>query len=78
MLWSRKLIKPIELKDGRVLDRLIEARNLYVELPERSRNSPHWQNAAGAIMAAATSQDTGDVAYATARLLLAVRAEGLR
>jgi hypothetical protein len=46
LTWSRKFAEPIELKDGRVVATLSDARALLLMLPERYQLRAHWQYAA--------------------------------
>jgi hypothetical protein len=53
MTWSRKLIPPLVLKDGCVLETLSDARDMIVGLPEGRQRAPHWQHAAELLLYAA-------------------------
>jgi hypothetical protein len=53
MVWSRKLIPPLVLKDGRVLETLSDARDMILGLPEGRRGEPYWRHAADLLRYAA-------------------------
>jgi hypothetical protein len=53
MTWSRKLIPPLVLKDGRVLETLSDARDAILGLPEGRQREPYWQHAASLLLYAA-------------------------
>jgi hypothetical protein len=53
MTWSRKLIPPLVLKDGRVLETLSDARDMILGLAEGRQHEPYWQHAADLLRYAA-------------------------
>jgi hypothetical protein len=53
MTWSRKLIPPLVLKDGRVLETLSDAREMILGLAEGRQCAPYWQHAAELLLYAA-------------------------
>jgi hypothetical protein len=53
MTWSRKLIPPLVLKDGRVLETLSDARDMILGLLEGQQRAPYWQHAADLLLYAA-------------------------
>ena len=53
MTWSRKLIPPLVLKDGRVLETLSDARDMILGLPEGRQREPYWRHAADLLRYAA-------------------------
>lgn len=53
MTWSRKLIPPLVLKDGRVLETLSDTRDMILGLPEGQQRAPYWQHAAELFLYAA-------------------------
>jgi hypothetical protein len=53
MTWSRKLIPPLVLKDGRELKTLSDPRDMIVGLPEGQQRAPYWQHAADLLLYAA-------------------------
>jgi hypothetical protein len=46
MAWSRRLIPPLVLKDGRELKTLSDAREMILGLLEGQKRAPYWQQAA--------------------------------
>jgi hypothetical protein len=46
MAWSRRLIPPLVLKDGRELKTLSDAREMILGLLEKQKRAPYWQQAA--------------------------------
>ncbi|MGO8912340.1 MAG: hypothetical protein ACLQDM_23850 [Bradyrhizobium sp.] len=75
MTWSRKLSKPIPLKDGRILTTLADARAIVLALPERHQRNEHWLYAGELLFEAATRQ--GPMKITVAQLERALKAEGL-
>jgi len=53
MAWTRKLIPPLVLKDGRVLATLSDIRDMILGLPEGRQREPYWQHAADLLRYAA-------------------------
>jgi hypothetical protein len=53
MTWSRKLIPPLVLKDGRVLATLSDARDMLSGLAEGQQQASYWQHAAALLLYAA-------------------------
>jgi hypothetical protein len=56
MAWSRKLIPPVVLKDGRELKTLSDAREMILGLLEGQQRAPHWQRAAELLLYAAENE----------------------
>jgi hypothetical protein len=75
MPWTRELVAPIILKDGRSLATLADARAFIKSLPDRHRRSENWLYAAGLLMEAAVGRNA--LASATMQLKVALRVEGL-
>jgi hypothetical protein len=75
MSWSRKLIEPVALKDGRKLRTLNDAAALILSLPECRQRSEEWQCAVQLLVAAADAQ--GNLLMAQAQLGVALETEGL-
>jgi hypothetical protein len=73
MTWSRKLAKPIALKDGRTIATLGEAREMMLSLPPIHRRGAVWQYA-GELLAEGADDSLAD---AEAQLERALKAEGL-
>jgi hypothetical protein len=76
MPWSRKLKPPLDLKDGRRLETLDDARRLLLTLPARHKESTYWRYAAALLMEAANDQ-TVALHEVEAQLARALKAEGL-
>ncbi len=55
MPWTRKLAKPIRLRDGRELVTLADARALILGLTERAQARPFWVYTAELLLEAAES-----------------------
>ncbi len=75
MTWSRKLSKPIALKDGRTIATLGEAREMLLSLPPVHRRGAVWQYAAELLNEAAADKDS--MPDAETQLTRALNAEGL-
>jgi len=75
MPWTRKLAKPIILKDRRAIEKLSDARDLMFTLPESSQSVVVWQFAHQLMSEAAN--DKGWLPNAATQLLRALKAEGL-
>jgi hypothetical protein len=75
MTWSRKLAKPIALKDGRTIATLGEAREMMLSLPPIHRRGAVWQYAGELLAEGADDMDS--LADAESQLERALRAEGL-
>ncbi|MGA2795795.1 MAG: hypothetical protein ABSE69_20230 [Roseiarcus sp.] len=75
MPWTRRLAKPIALKDGRTLATLADARAIVEALPERQQRNEHWLYAGGLLLEAAIRQ--GPMKITAAQLTRALKAEGL-
>jgi hypothetical protein len=75
MTWARKFAPSIELKDGRTIATLAEARAIMLSLSERRRRSEHWLYAGELLREAATTK--GALGRARAQLSRALEAEGL-
>jgi hypothetical protein len=75
MPWTRKLTKPLVLKDRRAITTLSEARDLMFTLPESSQTVIVWQFAHRLMGEAAN--DKGSLPDAEMQLTRALKAEGL-
>ena len=75
MPWTRKLLPPVALKDGRVIATLSDAARLMLTLPELHARNPHWHNAGELLIKAAG--DKKSLEDADAQLRIALKAEGL-
>jgi len=53
MSWSRQFDEPIRLPDGGGIERLREAGDYIIALPEREHGLPHWQTAMRCLIDAA-------------------------
>jgi hypothetical protein len=60
MTWSRKLIPPLVLKDGRVLETLSDAGDMILGLAEGRQRAPYWRHAAELLLYAAEIEKGGD------------------
>jgi hypothetical protein len=76
MPWRRKLKPPPDLKNGRRLETLADARELLSTLPERHKESAYWRYAAALLMEAANGQRVA-LHEVDVQLARALRAEGL-
>jgi hypothetical protein len=56
MAWSRKLIPPVVLNDGRELKTLSDAREMILGLLEGQQRAPYWQHAAELLLYAAENE----------------------
>jgi hypothetical protein len=78
MPWTRSLIPPLKLNDGRRLATLSDARMLMLTLPTIHQMNGHWQHAADLMMTAARSDASDeDLADARRQLEIALKAERL-
>jgi hypothetical protein len=78
MTGSPTLSQPIELKDGRRLTSLDDARALMLGLPTRRRFNPYWEDAAELLMKARRRGGTpADIEALERKLARALKAEGL-
>jgi len=75
MPWTRKLLSPIALKDGRVIATLSDAARLMLTLPELHARYPHWHYAGELLIMAAG--DKKSIEEAEAQLTIALKTEGL-
>jgi hypothetical protein len=75
MTWSRKLAKPIALKDGRTIESLAEAHALMFSLPEAHQRNEQWLYTGELLHEAATLN--GPMKITVAQLERALMAEGL-
>ena len=75
MPWTRKLATPIELKDGRTLVTLADARALMQSLPANRQRREHWLYAGGLMKEAASSGNSMGQTHGP--LMRALRLEGL-
>jgi hypothetical protein len=75
MTWARKFDKPIDLKDGRTIATLEEAREFILSLPTLHQWGALWAYAGDLLLEAAA--DEGSLPDAEAQLTRALKAEGL-
>jgi hypothetical protein len=75
MPWTRKLVTPIKLKDGREIATLADVRVVMRSLPTTSQSRDLWLYTGGLMLEAATSNVP--IGEAAAQLRRALRAEGL-
>jgi hypothetical protein len=75
MAWTRKLIPPLVLKYGRLLETLSDARDMILGLLEGQQRARYWQHAADLLLYAAENEKDGteDV---RAQLMRAVYRDG--
>lgn len=74
MPWTRRLTRPIALKDGRLLITLADARAVMLALPERRRRNELWLYAGALLLEAAVLG--GAMAETAAQQTRALKAEG--
>jgi hypothetical protein len=77
MPWSRKLAKSIALKDGRTIVTLGDVRTLLISFPVAHQQMAQWR-----LIAELVKEDAANFAFVSdlgmeARLVLALKAEGL-
>ena len=78
MPWSRKLLEPITLYNGRVLRSLSDAAEFAFKLSDRQKADPAWQNAIGLMMMAAEAEASkNDLKEAERQLYTALKGDGL-
>ena len=78
MPWSRKLLEPITIDDGRTFTTLREAAEFMLRLPDLLQASPRWIFAAEAMMKAAKpASSKTELSTAERRLRSALRADGV-
>jgi hypothetical protein len=75
MPWSRKLAKPIVLKDGRTIESLDDARAVMRSLPASRLRSEPWFYVGALLQESATFQ--GALSETQVHLTQALKAEGL-
>jgi hypothetical protein len=76
MPWSRKLSAPITLDDGRVFERLHDAADYVLALPERRRADEGWQHAIRLMIKASEKKATAeDLAYVEHQLKIMLTAD---
>jgi hypothetical protein len=77
MPWSRKLAKPIVLKDGRTIATLGQAREMMLSLSPVRRRAEMWRYTADLLSEAAADNSYVPHAEAEAQFLRALKTEGL-
>jgi hypothetical protein len=77
MPWSRKLTKPIILKDGRTLETFGNAREMLRSIPVHHRRGVIWRYTAELLNEAAADYTYVPHVDAEAQLKRALKAEGL-
>jgi hypothetical protein len=75
MSWTLKLKAPIDLKDGRTLEKLEDARAVILEMPERQQRRPYWEYAGQLLMDAAHSGKREAIKEAYWQLMRALKAD---
>ena len=75
MAWTRKLPAPINLKDGRTIATLADARDVMLSLPGIDQRSEHWLYAGALLPEAATFN--GPMGVTLSQLTHALRTVGL-
>jgi hypothetical protein len=75
MPWTRKLAKPIVLKDRRAIEKLSDARDSMFTLPESSQSVIVWQFAHQLLSEAANDKGSLSDSDAATQLLRALKAE---
>jgi hypothetical protein len=69
MPWTRKLSSPIDLKDGRILVALADARDVMQTLPRFHQRREHWLYAGALIHEAANGGAMGETGEHLTRAL---------
>jgi hypothetical protein len=78
MAWTRKLLEPITLYNGRVFRSLHDAAEFALKLSDRQQADPAWQHAIGLLMRAAEAGASEDVLKEAERqLYTALKGDGL-
>jgi hypothetical protein len=77
MPWSRKLYKPIVLKDGRKIATLGAAREMMFSIPLTSRGNAKWRYLADLLKETAADMNYAPPTNLEKQLIVALRAEGL-
>jgi hypothetical protein len=77
MPWSRKFPTSINLKDGRKILTIGDARDLMSSLADGRQNDPAWQFAVELLQLASTRDDATSAGQARAQLARVLKAEGL-
>lgn len=77
MPWSRKFPTPINLKDGRKIPTIGDARDLMTSLADGRQNDPAWQFAVELLQYASTRDDPTPAGQARAQLVKILKADGL-
>jgi hypothetical protein len=77
MPWSRSLTSSYQLKDGRAIATLADARELLLSLPVRHQENEHWIFAASLLLDANDTTQKSDIEAATVQMGMALRIEGL-
>jgi hypothetical protein len=75
MPWSRKLIEPIILNDGRIIATLAQAREMMISIPPPQRQLAVWRFAAQRLNEAST--DLSLLVEAEELLRRALKVDGL-
>jgi hypothetical protein len=77
MPWTRKLAKPIVLKDGRRIVSIGDARELMATVAPGHQDDPDWTLASDLLQNASMRHDAHSVSRARARMIKVLKAEGL-
>jgi hypothetical protein len=70
--WSTELAQPMQIRGGKTLTTLADARAYVLSLPESFQRRNQWQHAATLLMAAAEDRTTDAVEAATRQMQLAL------
>jgi hypothetical protein len=76
--WSKKLLEPVRLIDGRELITLSDARALILDLAESRQARPTWLDAVELLWKAAESGKRADITDAWAQIAPAAQADGVK
>jgi hypothetical protein len=75
--WGRKFVKPVTLRDGRILTALSDAREVMLGLRPAVQGAAYWQYAAELLLEAAESGSRKSVQEARDQLCRALAREEL-
>jgi hypothetical protein len=70
--WSKKLWKPVRVKDRKPIETLLHARAYMLGMPPGLESKPEWQRATDAIMAAAKDDEGTRAAWSALVEALAI------
>jgi hypothetical protein len=77
MPWTRQLVTPITLKDGRTIATLSQAREIMLSLPIDHRRGEMWRYTADLLGEAAADNSYMPNTEAEAQFMRSLEAEGL-